>query len=219
MGATGDQGFGLALRWAKAGENVIIGSRQATKAGDAAKRGSTILTRDGALKGMENPAAVAASNVIVLTVPYSAQAEIITSVSSSLKEGDIFVSVTVPLSTGVGGKATGTLDVREGSAAEQAREMLPKFVEVVSAFNNVGSEMLQDIQRPIDCDIILCGDSAEAKSVVKELANKIPGGRAIDGGRLENARITEQITALLIGFNIRYKAKSSGIRITGISLQ
>lgn len=218
IGGTGDQGFGLVLRWAKAGENVIIGSRVQQKAEDAAKKALAILSGKGAVSGMENPKAAAAADIIVMSVPFAAHVDMIKSVADNVKPDDIFVDVVVPLSTAVGGGATSALGVWEGSAAQQARKLLLPKTQIVSAFHNVVAESLQDLSKEIDCDIFVCGDSKESKQPVMQLAEEIPGVRAIDGGRLENSRIVEQITALLIGINIRYKVTGAGIRITGLPI-
>ncbi len=218
IGGTGDQGFGLVLRWAKAGENIIIGSRVQQKAEDAAKKALGILGGKGAVSGMENPKAAAAADIIVMSVPFAAHVDMIKSVADNVKPDDIFVDVVVPLSTAVGGGATTALGVWEGSAAQQARKLLPPKTQIASAFHNVVAESLQDLSKEIDCDIFVCGDSKESKQAVMQLAEEIPGVRAIDGGRLENSRIVEQITALLIGINIRYKVTGAGIRITGLPI-
>jgi len=218
IGGTGDQGFGLVLRWAKAGENVIIGSRQQQKAEDAAKRALQALGGKGAVSGMENPKAAAAADIIVMSVPFAAHVDMIKSVADSVKPDDIFVDVVVPLSTAVGGGASTALGVWEGSAAQQAHKLLPPHTQIASAFHNVVAESLQDIAKSIDCDIFVCSDSKEARETVMQLAEEISGVRAINGGRLENSRIVEQITALLIGINIRYKVTGAGIRITGLPI-
>ena len=215
IGGTGDQGFGLVLRWAKAGEEVIIGSRQQQKAEDAAKRANGILGAD-LVSGMENPKAAAAADIIVMSVPFAAHVDMIKSVHDSIQPDDVFIDVVVPLSTAVGGSASTALAVWEGSAAQQAAKLLPPHTKVASAFHNVVAEALQRIEKKVDSDVIVCGDSQETRKVAMELATKIPGVRAIDGGRLENSRIVEQITALLIGINIRYKVNDAGIRITGL---
>jgi NADPH-dependent F420 reductase len=165
---------------------------------------------------MENPKAAAAADIIVMSVPFAAHVDMIKSVHDSIKPDDIFVDVVVPLSTAVGGGASTALGVWEGSAAQQAAKLLPPHTKIASAFHNVVAESLQDISRDVDSDVIVCGDSQETRNAVMELAKKIPGVRPIDGGRLENSRIVEQITALLIGINIRYKIKDAGIRITGL---
>ncbi len=215
IGGTGDQGFGLVLRWARAGEKIIIGSRVQQKAEDAAKRALETLNRNASVFGMENPKAAAAADIVVMSVPFAAHIDMIKSVAGELNQDDIFVDVVVPLSTAVGGSASTALGAWEGSAAQQAARLLPG-IRVVSAFHNIVAEALQDLSKDVDCDILVCGDSQEAKKVVMELARKIPGAKAVDAGRLENSRIVEQITALLIGINIRYKVKDAGIRITGL---
>ena len=216
IGGTGDQGFGLVLRFLKAGENVVIGSRQQQKAEDAAKRASDILGGNVPISGMENPKAAAAADIIVMSVPFAAHVDMIKSVHDSIQPDDLFVDVVVPLSTAVGGGAATALGVWEGSAAQQAVRLLPPHTKVASAFHNVVAEALQDIGKKVDSDVIVCSDSQETRKAVMELATEIPGVRAIDGGRLENSRIVEQVTALLIGINIRYKVNNAGIRITGL---
>jgi hypothetical protein len=216
IGGTGDQGFGLVLRWAKAGEHVIIGSRQQQKAEDAAKKANGILGGALTVSGMENSKAAAAADIIVMSVPFAAHVDMIKSVHDSIKPDDVFIDVVVPLSTAVGGSASTALAVWEGSAAQQAARLLPPHTKIASAFHNVVAEALQRIDREVDSDVIVCSDSQETRKVGMELAAKIPGVRAIDGGRLENSRIVEQMTALLIGINIRYKVSDAGIRITGL---
>lgn len=216
IGGTGDQGFGLVLRWAKAGEKVIIGSRQQQKAEDAAKKAREILDGNPSILGMENPKAAAAADIVVMSVPFAAHVDMIKSIADTIKPDDIYVDVVVPLSTAVGGSPATALGVWEGSAAQQAARLLPPHTKVASAFHNIVAESLQDLSKTVDSDVIVCGDSQETRRVIMDLARKIPGVRAIDGGRLENSRIVEQITALLIGINIRYKVKEAGIRITGL---
>ena len=217
IGGTGDQGFGIVLRLAKAGEKVVIGSRQQQKAEDAAKRARTILGENVVVDGMENPKAAATADIIIMSVPFAAHVDMIKSVADRVTPEDIFVDVVVPLSTAVGGGASTALGVWEGSAAQQAVRLLPPRTRVASAFHNVVAEALQDLNRKVDCDVIVCSDSQDTRKIVMELVAKVPGVRSIDGGRLENSRIVEQLTALLIGINIRYKVKDAGIRITGIN--
>lgn len=204
------------LRWAKAGEKVVIGSRQQQKAELAAQKANDILGSKAGVSGMENPKAAAAADIVVMSVPFAAHVDMIRSVADSITPDDIFVDVVVPLSTAVGGNAVTALGVWEGSAAQQAVRLLPPHTRIASAFHNVVAESLQDISREVDSDVIVCSDSQDARKAVMDLAKKIPGVRAIDGGRLENSRIVEQITALLIGINIRYKVTNAGIRITGL---
>lgn len=217
IGGTGDQGFGIVLRLARAGEKVVIGSRLQQKAEDAAKRACAILGEDCPVSGMENPKAAAAADIIIMSVPFAAHVDMIKSIVGNITPEDLFIDVVVPLSTAVGGGATTSLGVWEGSAAQQAVKLLPPKTKVASAFHNVVAEALQDLNRKVDCDVIVCSDSQDTRKVVMELVNEVPGIRAVDGGRLENSRIVEQFTALLIGINIRYKVKDAGIRITGIT--
>jgi NADPH-dependent F420 reductase len=213
LGGTGPEGFGLALCWAQAGETVIIGSRDAKRAQDAAER---IKARvgDARVSGEENSAACAAADLVVLTIPFEAHAALLRQIKSSIRPGSLVVDTTVPLAASVGGRATRTLGVWQGSAAQETAELVPKGIPVVAAFHNVSAELL-NADGAVDCDVIVCSDDAAASQQVQALAVKIPGVRAIDGGKLENARILEQITALLIGLNIRHKGHS-GIRITGL---
>ena len=216
IGGTGDQGFGIVLRLAKAGEKIVIGSRQQQKAEDAAKRARSILGEGYRVDGMENPKAAAAADIIIMSVPFAAHVDMVKSVVDSITPEDIFVDVVVPLSTAVGGGASTALGVWEGSAAQQAMRLLPPRTKIASAFHNVVAEALQDLGREVDCDVIVCSDAQDTRKVVMDLVARVPGVRAVDGGRLENSRIVEQLTALLIGINIRYKVRDAGIRITGI---
>jgi 8-hydroxy-5-deazaflavin:NADPH oxidoreductase len=206
--------MGLALRWARAGETVIVGSRDAKRAQDVAseirkKAGSQTL-----ISGMENSAACAAAKLLVLTVPFEGQAMLLKQLKPAMRPGSILIDATVPLAASVGGRASRTLGVWQGSASQQAAELVPKGVSVAAAFHNLSAELLNG-DEPLDCDVIVCSDDADAGQLARSLAAKIPGVRAIDGGKLENARILEQITALLIGLNTRHKGHG-GIRITGL---
>ena len=215
VGGTGPEGSGLALRWAQAGETIIVGSRDAQRAADtAAKLGEKIGGKGSRVSGAENKAACADAEIVVLTVPFEAQAETLKHIKPALHAGQIVVDTTVPLAASVGGKPTRTLGVWQGSAAQQAAELVPEGVAVVAAFHSLAADLLQ-LDGPVDCDVIVCSDDKQAGKRVRELARKIPGVRALDGGKLENARIVEQITAVLIGLNIRHKGHS-GLRITGL---
>src|SRR5258707_10223665 len=214
IGGTGPAGTGLALRWERAGETVIIGSRDAARAQQTAE---TIRKRAGEnaqVSGMENSAACAASDLLVLTVPFEGQATLLKQLKPAIRPGSILIDATVALAAGVGGRASRTLGVWQGSSAQQAAELVPKGVSVAAAFHNLSAEILNG-DEALDCDVIVCSDDANASQLARSLAAKIPGVRAIDGGKLENARTLEQITALLIGLNIRHKGHS-GIRITGL---
>lgn len=214
LGGTGPEGFGLALRWARAGETVIVGSRDAKRAQEAAEKIKTRVGPDARVSGQDNLSACAAADLLVLTIPFEGHASLLKQLKPAITEGSIVVDATVPLAASVGGRATRTIGVWQGSAAQQTAELVPKGVAVVAAFQNTSAEVLNG-DGPVDCDVIVCSDDAEASQLVRSLASRIQGVRAIDGGKLENARILEQITALLIGMNIRHKGHS-GIRITGL---
>jgi 8-hydroxy-5-deazaflavin:NADPH oxidoreductase len=216
LGGTGPAGIGLALRWARAGEAIIIGSRDAARAQQAAERLAQRVGAAGTISGMDNCAACEATNLLVLTVPFAGQAELLKQLKPSIRTESTLIDATVPLAASVGGRASRTLGVWQGSAAQQTAELVPKGVSVVAAFQNVSAEVLNG-DEDVDCDVIVCSDNPASTQIAMELAAKIPRIRAIDGGKLENARIVEQITALLIGFNIRHKGHG-GVRITGLPL-
>jgi len=214
IGGTGPAGLGLALRWARAGETIIIGSRDGPRAQLAAASVQLKVGNQANVSGMENSAACAAAHILMLTVPFEGQAALLKQLKPSITEGSILIDATVPLAAAVGGRPSRPLGVWQGSAAQQTAELVPKGVSVVGAFHNLSADLLNG-DAPLDCDVIVCSDDSGAAQLTRELAAKIPGVRAIDGGRLENARIVEQITALLIGLNIRHKGHA-GIRVTGL---
>jgi NADPH-dependent F420 reductase len=214
LGGTGPAGMGLALRWARAGETVFIGSRDPQRAQKAAAEVKARAGDRAAVTGMENSAACTAANLLVLTVPFEGQATLLKQLKPAMHPGSILIDATVALAAGVGGRASRTIGVWQGSAAQQAAELVPKGVSVAAAFHNLSAELLNG-DADIDCDVIVCSDDPSTSQLARTLAAKIPGVRAVDGGKLENARILEQITALLIGLNIRHKGHG-GIRITGL---
>ncbi|XRO75881.1 NADPH-dependent F420 reductase [Methanocaldococcus sp. 28A] len=218
LGGTGDQGFGLALRLAK-NNKIIIGSRKKEKAEEAAKRAKEILKQRGIeadIIGLENKDAAKEGDVVILSLPYEYTLSTIKQLKEELK-GKIVVSIGVPLATAIGDKPTRLLFPPDGSVAEMVQNVL-KESKVVSAFQNICHAVLEDLDNPVDCDILVCGNDEEAKKVVIELANQIDGVRAIDCGNLEKSRIIEAITPLLIGLNIKYKSKGTGIRITNLHI-
>jgi 8-hydroxy-5-deazaflavin:NADPH oxidoreductase len=219
IGGTGDQGKGLALRWAKKGFEIVIGSRDRERARVASAEARATLKASGAdnvkLEGATNADAAATAQIIVLTVPFAAHISTLKEIREKIVAGSLIVDVTVPLEPAVGGKPTRILGVWAGSAAQQCSELAPEGVQVVSAFQNVGAEALLRLDREVECDVIVCGDDKEAKQRLLPLVAAIPGCRYIDGGPLANSRTVEAITALLIGFNIRYKTHT-GLRISGI---
>lgn len=219
IGGTGDQGKGLALRWARAGFEIIIGSRDRERARTASADMRALLAASGVnsanLDGEANAEAAANASIIVLTIPFAAHISTLKDIREKIQPGSLIIDVTVPLEPAVGGKPTRVLGVWAGSAAEQCRELAPEGALVVSAFQNASAEALADLNSDVECDIIVCGDDREARQRVRPLVAAIPGCRYVDGGPLANSRTVEAITALLIGFNIRYKTHT-GLRITGI---
>lgn len=214
LGGTGPEGLGLARRWAKAGETVIIGSRDAARADEAARNLKEIVGASAQISGMENSAAAAAAKIIVFTVPFSGHAALLKQIKPVIKPDAVVIDTTVPLAASVGGRATRTLGIWEGSVAQQTAELVPKGVAVVAAFHNASAESLNS-DESVECDVLVCSDQPAATEAALDLAAKIPGMRGIDAGKLENARTVEQITALLIALNIKHKGHS-GIRITGL---
>jgi NADPH-dependent F420 reductase len=217
IGGTGDQGLGLALRFAKSGEHVLVGSRDVKKAENAVNIIKNMLDKEDLtnISAMTNEEATQNGDIVVLTVPLQAQMVTLRSIKDHLN-GKIFVDATVPLEGCIGGKPTRFVDLWEGSAAERSAAFLGKEARVVSSFCNISAASLTNIDEDVECDCLISGDDQEAKEPVMDLAEKIPGVRAIDCGLLENARIIEKITPLLINLNIRNKIKLAGIRITGL---
>ena len=215
LGGTGPAGMGLALRWARAGEAIIIGSRDPQRAQKAA---SDLAARVGAgaqLEGMTNPAACEATDLLVLTVPFEGHVLLLKQLEPHFRPGSVLIDATVALAASVGGRPTRTLGVWQGSCAEQAAELVPQGVTVAAAFHNISADASNG-DSPVESDVIVCSDDKRVRQLASELAEQIPGVRAVDGGKLENSRILEQITALLIGINIRYQTHATGIRITGL---
>jgi NADPH-dependent F420 reductase len=209
VSGTGAEGFGLASRFAHAGARVIVGSRDAAKAQDAAGR-------IGKAEGKLNADAVKEADIVVLTVPLVAQIPTLKSLQASFRPSAILVDATVPLEAAIGGRVSHPLTLWAGSAAQQAARYTPPGVSVVAAFHTLSAELLTDLDQSIDSDVLICGDNAEAKAVVTQMIAMLPGARAIDAGPLENARLIENTAALLISLNIRHKVKHSGLRITGL---
>jgi len=214
IGATGALGFGLTLRWGRAGVPVILGSRDAARAVEAAGRARAALP-DGRFEGHENAEAAASADIVVLCVPFRNQSETLTNLKGTLRAHQLVVDATVPLAAAVGGRATRILGVWQGSAAQQAQEMVPDGVRVLSALHTVSAAACGDLAQDLDEDVLVCGDQREDKERVIALIDRIDGLRSIDAGRLEMARIVESLTALLISINVRHKTRA-GIKITGV---
>jgi hypothetical protein len=210
LGGTGKEGGGLALRWAHAGYVVTIGSRDAQKAAEVAKALNALLGRDG-VRGGSNQEAAAASDIVVLTVPYAAQASTLSEVREAL-QGKILIDVTVPL---VPPKVAQAQVPEGGSAVAAMQRLLGAEVRVVSAFQNVSAHHLKDLSQTIECDVLVCSDDRAAAETVVGLAQAL-GLQAYDAGVLANSVVSEMLTSVLIAINKRYKVPSSGIRITGV---
>jgi NADPH-dependent F420 reductase len=217
IGGTCAQGLNIAKRLAIAGEDIIVGSRTEEKALTKVEEVKELLADyDIKICGMANEDAAKEGELLILTVPLAAQKSTLNSIKEFVDD-KILIDATVPLETAIGGSPARFVDLMEGSAAERTAKILKKTsVKVVSAFNNISNSHLENIPEPIDCDCLVSGDDNEAKKVVSELIEKIPGVRCIDCGKLEKARMVEKITPLLIGLNIKYKSHYGGLRITGI---
>ncbi len=214
VGATGALGFGLALRLGREQVPIVIGSRDAGRAVEAAGRALEKVP-GGRFSGLQNADAVQQAELVILSVPFRSQSETLTNLKGALHEGQLLVDATVPLAAAVSGKATRTLGVWQGSAAQQAQEMAPAGVRVVSAFHTVSAALLTDLEHELDEDVLICGDRREDKARLSALVGLIPGLRPVDCGPLEMARIVEQMTPLIISINVRNKVRA-GIKITGL---
>jgi 8-hydroxy-5-deazaflavin:NADPH oxidoreductase len=214
IGASGALGFGLALRLARAGCAVTVGSRDAERAEQTALRVREALP-DSLVAGFANAQAAARNELVILCVPFRNQSETLHNLRDALRPGQLLVDCTVPLAAAVGGKAVRTVGVWQGSAAEQAQEMVPAGVTVVSALHTVSAESLRDLGHALDEDVLLCADRRADKRRVAAVIDAVDGLRCIDGGRLEMARIVEAMTALMISINARYKTRA-GVKISGL---
>jgi hypothetical protein len=215
VGGTGAEGSALALRFAKAGLRVFVGSRDKEKAEAAAQR---IAARSASheVSGHTNGDAAASAPIVILTVPLSAQIETLKSIRGHFSTNAILVDTTVPLEAAIGGRISRVITLWDGSAAQQAQRLVPEGISVVSAFHSLSAYTLGNLEETVDCDTLVCGDKADAKRVVTELAETIPGVRGVDAGPLANARFLEMSAAMLIALNLQHKIKHSGVRITGL---
>jgi 8-hydroxy-5-deazaflavin:NADPH oxidoreductase len=214
IGGTGALGFGLALRLGAAGVPIVIGSRDSGRAEEAAARAKHQVPA-AEVTGLQNAEAARAAEIVILAVPFRNQSENLTNLGNVLTPGTLLVDATVPLAAAISGKATRTLGVWQGSAAQQAQEMVPEGVNVVSAFHTLSAALLGDLDHQLDEDVLICGDRRAEKAKLAELIESIPGLRPVDCGPLEMARIIEQLTPLLISINVRHKVRA-GIKITGL---
>ena len=210
IGGTGPEGRGLALRFALAGEDVLIGSRDAARA-QAAADSVLEIAPSISIAGALNAEVAAQSDTVVVAVPYAAQKPTLESLTDELR-GKMIINVVAPLAFSKG--VASAIKVEAGSAALEAREIIPDATHV-AAFHNVSAQELLAPDRPLNTDIVVCSDDSEAKIKVIALAETIKGARGVDGGGLENARYCEDLTALLLNINRIYKAHSM-IKIVGI---
>ena len=219
IGGTGALGFGLSVRWSIAGVPILIGSRDAGRAQESAaaviERAKQGGAEDPRVEGLQNEDAAGRANTVVLAVPFRAQSENLNNLRNALQPQTTLIDATVPLAAAVGGRATRTLGVWQGSAAQQALEMAPRGVTIVSAFHTVSAAALSDPSIALEEDVLIAGDDRKSKDAVAELVTRIPGLRPVDCGDLEVARILEQLTPMLISINSRYKTHA-GIRITSL---
>jgi NADPH-dependent F420 reductase len=213
IGGTGDEGFGLALRLARAEHEVVIGSRAEDRGKAAAQKAAGILGTS--LDGTSNEKAAAACDVVFVTVPYAGQAEIYRSIKDSLRPDAIVCDTTTPLAAAVGRPAWQVLTPWEGSAAEQAKAILPKSVRLVSGFQTISGHALQDLDHDLEGDVPLCGSDAESKAVIGGLVESIPRLRWVDAGPLSMARVVERLTAMLVSVNRAYGITTAGVALTG----
>lgn len=215
LGGTGAEGLGLAARWARAGEKIILGSRDPERARAAAERLNEELRPAQPLRSDDNAGAAGQAGTVILAVPFPAQAFLLKQVRRALQPGTVLIDTAVPLAAGVGDRPNRMLGVWQGSAAEQAAALVPAGVVVAAAFQNISAALLAG-DGPIEADVIICTDSAAAYQEAARLAEAIPGVRALRGGGLENARLVESLTALMVALNIEYHVHGAGPRITGL---
>lgn len=215
VGGTGDEGFGLALRLARAGEHVVIGSRSKDRGKAAADKALDLVGAGASVEGTSNEEAAAHCEVVFVTVPYAAQADIYRSIKDVIAPEAIVCDTTTPLATAVGGRPWQVLTPWQGSAAEQAQALLPAETRLVAGFHTVSAEPLHDLEHPVEGDVLLCGGDREAKASVGVLVRKIPNLRWVDAGGLAMARVVERFTAVMVSVNRLYKIKGAGISLTG----
>jgi 8-hydroxy-5-deazaflavin:NADPH oxidoreductase len=215
IGGTGEEGFGLTLRLGGAGHHVIIGSRSAEKGAGAAHQATELLGAGSTIDGTTNEEAASSAEVVAVTVPFAGQADIYRAIKPSIPAGTIVLDATSPLATAVGGKAWQVVRPWHGSAAEQAKAILTQGVRMVAGFHTIAGDALQNLNVPLESDVLVCGDDAEAKAAIGSLVDGIPNLRWVDCGALSMARIAETMTALLVSVNRTYKVRDSGFRIVG----
>jgi NADPH-dependent F420 reductase len=221
IGGTGDEGFALTLRLVRAGEDAVIGSRSEDRGREAAERAADLLQlgsrsgTQGSVDGTSNDQAAAGAEIVFVTVPYAAQSEICRSIRDAVRPDAIVCDTTTPLATAVGGRPWQVVRPWAGSAAEQAKGILPSSVRLVAGFHTVGAEPLGDLDQPVEGDVLLCGADPEAKGAIGALVEKIPNLRWVDVGPLSMARLIEPLTAVLVSVNRIYGSHEAGVALTG----
>lgn len=211
VGGTGQQGRGIARRLALAGFPVVVGSRDPARAAASIAEWSV---GSSAIRPMDYGTAIAAADVVVLSVPFGSIADLLAQYQQDFKEHALVIDVTVPV-TFTGGVAT-LSDVPEGSAAQHIRARLPAHVRLAATFKTVPAHLLNELERPLDCDEFVCGDTPDARSEAGALVQAIQGLRAVDVGPLTRARSLEHLTLLAIGINRRHKIHDARFRIVGL---
>jgi 8-hydroxy-5-deazaflavin:NADPH oxidoreductase len=211
IGGTGHEGLGLAMRFARAGQKVVIGSRSASRAAEAADKVREVVP-EGDVAGAENGQAAREAEIVLIGVPYEGQKDTVSALKDDLA-GKLVVNIVVPMEFGKG--VASAVAVPEGSAAEQTKAILGDTARVVSAFHNLSAAELMEVDHPLNVDVLVCGGDTDSRAKVIDLVALLPGCRGVDAGPLRNSRYIEDITVLLVGINRRYKTQS-GIRIVGL---
>lgn len=213
VGGTGHEGRGIALRLARQGVTVCVGSRDAARAAEAAA-GLSARIAPRHISGLDNAAAIAAANVVILSVPFVHAAETIVTHRDAFQPGTLLIDVTVPLVFEAGKPRL--VPPPEGSAAEHLRARLPDHVQLACGFKTIPARLLEHIDEPLDCDEFVCGDTRDVRDRAAAVLERVPGLRAVDAGPLEAARILEHMTWLAILLNKRYKSHNGRFRVLGI---
>jgi hypothetical protein len=213
IGGTGKLGSALAARFARAGHEVVIGSRDAARAQHAATLAQTVSGIGGSrVRGADNAAAAAAADVVVITVPFDGQDATLRGLAVAVGER-VVVSTAVPVRF-IDGSGPPHIEVEQGSASEQVAALLPR-ARVVGALHTVSSATLAKLDRDLGADVLITGDDPDAKTVVAELLASLSGVRVVDGGPLRNSRYVEQLTVLILSINMRVR-RNTGVRVTNL---
>ena len=215
IAGTGNVGLGLALRWAQAGAEVLLGSRTIDKARAAAGQVRQVVPGCDVHPCLYADA-VRQADFVVLALPLARRLGILKPLKAYWRPNVVVMDTTVPLERAVGGRLSRILPLWEGSAAQQTARSLPNQVRLTAALHSVSAESLQDLGQQVKSDVLVVGDDPEAREISARWIRKIPGARVVDAGPLENARYAEHLAALLISLNLRHKTGSSGVRFTGL---